>query len=273
MPSDSTLKQYAMRIAILAKAGVDIHKPAEVFKWLEANGHSLSSQKVYIASIQNALGTGSPAEYREKIKDIFKVIKEKESKQILTDKQQTNFVKWPELLAVQKRLAEADKTPMQWKQYLVVSLYTLTPPVRADYGEMEVHTRRDKKRTGNELIWNSKPAFIFRKYKTAGGYGEVELPVPKPLQAVIRDWFTHLGVVPKYLLGETASSSNTFAVYVSQTFKRLTGKDIGVSLIRHSYITHVYPSLRSLAQKQALARQMLHSTDRQERYISLADMD
>jgi hypothetical protein len=66
---------------------------------------------------------------------------------------------------------------------------------------------------------------------------------------------------------------NTFAVYVSRIFKAYTEKEVGVSLIRHSYITHVYPTLRSLVQKQQLASRMLHSTDLQEKYISLADMD
>lgn len=273
MPSASTLKQYTMRINILAKAGVDISKPADVFAWLEQNGHGLSSQKVYIAAIQNTLGETSPAAYREKIKALFKVIKEREDKQLLTDKQQQNFVKWEELVAVQKQLAEQEKTLAQWKQYLVVSLYTLTAPVRADYGAMEVHTRRDKTRTENELIWNSKPTFIFRKYKTAKGYGEVEFPVPKPLAEIIRQWFSVLGGVPTYLLGDAEMTPNAFAIYVARTFKAYTGKEVGVSLIRHAYITHVYPSLRSLAKKQELARKMLHSTDRQERYISLKDMD
>ena len=273
MASASTLKQYAMRINILAKAGVDIKTPDDVFAWLEANGHGLSSQKVYIAAIQNALGEASPPAYREKIKALFKVIKEKEDKQLLTEKQQENFVKWTDLAAVQTQLAEQEKTIAQWKQYLVVSLYTLTAPVRADYGAMEVHTRRDKSRTENELIWNSKPTFIFRKYKTAKGYGEVEFPVPKPLVNVIKGWFDVLGGVPTYLLGDTAMTPNAFAVYIARTFKVYTGKEVGVSLIRHAYITHVYPSLRSLAKKQELARKMLHSTDRQERYISLKDMD
>jgi hypothetical protein len=79
--------------------------------------------------------------------------------------------------------------------------------------------------------------------------------------------------IPTYLLGETAVSPNTFAVSIAETFRKHTGKEVGVSLIRHSYITHVYPGLRSLAKKQELARRMLHSTDRQERYISLADMN
>ena len=273
MPSASTLKQYAMRMNILARDGVNPHSPSELFAWFDRQGHGASSQKVYLSAIKNADPEGFPKVLQEKLNVLYAEQTKNESKQVLTEKQQENFVKWEDILAVQRRLAEQEKTMAQWKQSLVVSLYTLTPPVRADYGAMEVHTRRDKSRTENELIWNAKPVFIFRKYKTAKTYGVVELPIPKPLVKVIGEWFGVLGGVPTYLLGDTAMTPNTFAVYVSRIFKAYTEKEVGVSLIRHSYITHVYPTLRSLVQKQQLASRMLHSTDLQEKYISLADMD
>jgi len=273
MPSQSTLKQYAMRMSILSREGVNPNDPAELFAWFDRGGHGPSSQKVYLSAIKNSNPDAFIKTLQSKLNELYAEQTKRDAKQVLTERQQQNFVKWTDLMAVQTKLAEMDKTNAQWKQFLVASLYTLNPPVRADYGEMEVHTRRDKTRTGNELIWNAKPTFVFRKYKTAKTYGVVELPISKPLVEVIRQWFEHLGGVPKYLLGETTASSNTFAVYVAETFKKYTGKEVGVSLIRHSYITHMYPNLKSIAQKQKLATQMLHSRDLQEKYISLADMD
>lgn len=273
MPSESTLKQYAMRMNILARDGVNPHDETALFAWFDRQGHGPSSQKVYLSAIKNSNPETFPKVLQDKLNALYAEQTKKEMKQTLTEKQQSNFVKWGDLVAIQQKLAQAQKTDAQWKQYLIVSLYTLTPPVRADYGEMEVHTRRDKSRTGNELIWNSKPVFVFRKYKTAKTYGVVELPIPKPLREVIADWFKHLGNVPKYLLGETSVSSNTFAVSVAETFRKHTGKDIGVSLIRHSFITYSFPSLKTLKQKQDIASRMLHSRDLQEKYVSLADMD
>jgi hypothetical protein len=180
-------------------------------------------------------------------------------------------VKWTDIAKMQSEFGEPDTTA-RWKQYLVVSLYTLNPPVRADYGEMEVHSKYDKNRTGNELIWNKSPAFIFRDYKTAKTYGEVKIPVSKSLQQVIAGWFEHLGETPSHLLGK-ASSPNTFAVYVASTFKQLLGKELGVSMLRHAYITHMFPKLKSIKQKQDLARKMLHSKELQEKYVSLKDME
>lgn len=273
MVADSTLKMYGIAIKKFKEANIDIRKPADVFKWFEDKNFSISTQKTYISAIQHELGAEAMKEYKDKISEIFEVIKKKESKQLLTDKQQDNFVKWEDILAVQKKLAGLEnKSDSKWRQYLVVSLYTLNAPVRADYGEMEVFPKYNKKRTGNELIWKKNAEFVFRVYKTSKGYGEVRIPVSKALRSVIAEWFEHLGKTPKYLLGDEPIKPNSLTTYVQDTMRKHTGKEVGISLIRHSYITHVYPSLKSLEQKQKLAKLMLHSAERQERYVSLKDV-
>lgn len=269
MPSESTVKQYASRMAILQKAGIDpFANPQSLLKWFEENKHGGSSQKLYLSAVKNANPEKFPEVLQEKITELYKKQNEQDSKQKLTANQEKNFVKWDEIVAVQRALASKEnKTPAEMKQYLVVSLYTLQAPVRADYGEMQVFTRQSRKRKGNELIWNkANPMFVFRDYKTAKTYGEVRIAISKPMRAVIRNWFASLGGTPKYLLGDTPSNPNTFAVYVQDTFRKYTGKDVGVSLLRHSYITHIFPSLHTIEQKQAVATRMLHSRELQEKY-------
>jgi len=272
MTSESTIKQYEMRMAKLRKNKVQYNILADLMKWFEKEELGASSQKVYLSAIKHSNPDGFPKPLQEKLNQLYLKQNSTDSQQTLTEKQQEKFVKCEDIAKLQKEFPEP-KTTAKWKQYLVVSLYKLNSPVRADYGEMSVHTKYDKKRTGNELIWNKSPVFIFRNYKTAKTYGEVKIPVSKPLQKVIAGWFEHLGEVPEYLLGKTASSPNTFAVYVASTFKQLLGKELGVSMLRHSYITHMFPKLKSIKQKQLLARKMLHSRDLQEKYISLKDMD
>lgn len=266
MPSESTLKQYASRMEILKKNGIKpMENPGAFLDWLEANQPSGSSKKLYLSAVKNADAERFPKMLQDKLNELYQKQNEKDKEQKLSEKQEKNYVVWKELADVQTRLEAMEKTDAQWKQFLVVSLYTLNAPVRADYGDMRVFPKRSKKRTENELIWNSNPVFVFREYKTAKTYGEVEIPVSLPLRKVIREWFEHLGGVPEFLLG-SASSANTFAVYVADTFKKHTGKEVGVSLLRHSYITEHYPRLNTIKQKEALARQMLHSKDLQEKY-------
>lgn len=269
MPTESTLKQYKLRITRLEKDEVNaINNPESLFKWFQKEELSPSSQKVYLSALKNANQDSFPKVLQDKLNELYQNQNKKDMEQTLTDKQQANFVEWKELVAVQKKLSDKEnKTDSEWKQYLVASLYTLNAPVRADYGEMEVHKKYNSERTGNEIIWGiKKPVFVFRVYKTAKTYGEVKIDISKPLQDVIESWFDHLGGIPKYLIGDTPSNTNTFAIYVAETFKRHTGKTVGVSLIRHSYITDVYPSLKTLKQKEAVANNMLHSRDLQEKY-------
>lgn len=264
MVRESTQKQYDMRIRRLQEANINIRRPSDVFNWFEKEKLGASSQKVYISAIQQTLDKNTPSEYKDKLNELWGQVNRNEIEQKLSVKQQPNYLKWEDILQVQSEFP-VPKTIAKWKQYLVISLYTLNAPVRADYGQMEVHTKYDKTRTENELIWNKNPRFIFRKYKTMGRYGEVEIPVSKPLQKVIADWFAFLGDTPEYLLNESIKQ-NTFAVYVANVFRQYTGKEIGVSMLRHSYITHTFPALKTLKQKEKVSKLLLHSVERMERY-------
>lgn len=273
MVAESTLKIYRISIKKLNDAKVDMTKPDDVLNWFESQKFSNSTQKVYLSAIKNEMKDNFSKELQESLNELYKKQNERDMEQKLTQKQEQNFVKWDDIVGVQKKLeAMENKSESKWRQYLITSLYTLNAPVRADYGEMEIFTKYNKKRTGNELIWKRRPEFVFRVYKTAKTYGEVRIPLSRPLQKVVGDWFNHLGGVPKYLLGSASTSPNALAVYVLDTMRKHTGKEVGISLIRHSYITHMYPKLKTLKQKQDLSARMLHSRDLQEKYVSIKDV-
>jgi len=282
MPSESTLKQYQSRIKILTDAKIDLTDP---LKWFEDTKQGLSSQKLYLSAIKWYMTENKqefPAALQQKINELYKKQNEKAEKQELSEKQEKQFVEWSKVVEAAKTLGEKqDKTEKEWRDHLILSLYTLNPPVRADYGEVQVFPKRNKKRTtGNELIWRkAKPVFVFRDYKTAKTYGEVELPVNKQLQKVIADWFAHLGKTPKYLLGsfdvkgshvtynpEKPMSALSLSHSVQEIMKKYTGRDAGISLLRHSYITHTFPTLKTIESKNELSRRMLHSKTLQEQY-------
>lgn len=274
-PSETTLKQYASRMSLLKNVGVTdpVGDPASVFKYFEKTKQGNSSQKLYLSAIKNAFPDTFPQVFQDKINELYGKQNEKAKDQKLTPAQETNYVEWKDILAVQKKLADkADKTDAEWKQYLVASLYTLNAPVRADYGDMKVVFRYNKKGKGNQLIWKKNPEFVFKDYKTAKTYGEVRIPVSKELKKAIEAWFLHLGEIPKVLLGEEMTASY-FASYVQQVFKKYTGKDVGVSLLRHSFITYKYPLLDTIKEKEAVARTMLHSAYTNETYRRIEEDD
>ena len=272
--SDASKKKYDQAIKRIKDAGLDIEKQhKEVIAWIKTKGAN-SAQLTYYAAIKYELGKldkpfPMPQAYQNEIDRLAAIQNGKQDDQELTEKQVANFVSYPDLLAVQQRLAaKEDKTDKEWKDYLVASLYTLQPPVRADYGSVQVVGKRLPSREGNQLVWGQKRGayFIFKEYKTKSTYGVVEVRVSPALHAVIADWFTHLGKRPKWLLGRSITPNDLLAE-IQHAF-RSTNKNIGINLLRHAYIKHHFPQLTTIKQKEELAKMMLHSKDKQEQYNS-----
>jgi len=272
--SDASKKKYDLAIQRIKDAKLNIEtQPKEVIAWIKTKG-ARSAQVVYYSAIKYEVGKLDkpfpvPREYQEELDRLSGLVKEGQKNQELSEKQVSNFVPYTDLLAVQQRLgAKEDKSDADWKDYLIASLYTLTPPVRADYGDVKIVKKRSTTRTGNELIWGQKGGdyFVFREYKTKGTYGVVEVRVPPALHDVIDGWFTHLGKTPSTLLGR-AVTPNDLLNYINHAF-RSTKKVVGINLLRHAYIKHHFPQLTTIKQKEELAAKMLHSKDKQEEYNS-----
>tara|TARA_R110000868_G_scaffold411613_1_gene705902 strand:+ start:84 stop:980 length:897 start_codon:yes stop_codon:yes gene_type:complete len=276
--SDASKKKYDLAIQRIKDEDLNIEtQPKQVIAWIKTKG-GRSAQVLYYSAIKYEVGKLDKPfplarEYQEELDRLSGIGKEEQKNQELSEKQVSNFVPYTDLLAVQQRLgAKEDKSDADWKDYLIASLYTLTPPVRADYGDVRVVKKRapddSKTRTGNELVWGQKGGdyFVFREYKTKGKYGTVEVRVPPALRDVIDGWFTHLGKTPSTLLGRPVTP-NDLLNYINRAF-RSTKKDIGINLLRHAYIKHHFPQLTTIKQKEELALKMLHSKDKQEEYNS-----
>jgi hypothetical protein len=268
----TTIKKYELALKRIEDAGKELDKPAEVIAWIKTRGGETTAQKVYYSAIKYHLARPPfvfPEEYQEELNRLYKIQNAEDGNQQLSEKQVSNFVPYADLLKVQERLgAKLEKSDKDWRDYLIASLYTLQPPVRADYGSVLVVGKRLPSREGNQLVWGQKGGayFVWKEYKTKGEYGTVEVRVSDALSAVISNWFEHLGKRPKYLLGR-AIDSNDLLGEIQHAFRQ-TGKTIGINLLRHAYIKHHFPSLTTIEQKDALARKMLHSRQKQEEYNS-----
>ena len=268
----STIKKYGLALKRIEVAEKDLSKPEEVIAWIKGLGVEDTSQKLYYSAIKYYLsqpGRVFPQEYQDEHNRLYAIQNAQDPKQQLSENHVENYVPYADLLKVQERLgSKEDKSDKDWRDYLIASLYTLQPPVRADYGSVLVVGKRNETREGNQLVWGQKGGayFVWKEYKTKGDYGTVEVRVSDALSAVIIDWFDHLGKIPKYLLGR-AIDNNDLLGEIRHAF-RSTKKDIGVDILRHAYIKHHFPSLTSIAQKDELAKKMLHSRQTQEYYNS-----
>jgi hypothetical protein len=274
--SDASKKKYDQAIKRIKDAGFDIEKDVkDVIAWIKTKG-SNPAQLTYYSALKYELGKldkpfTMPKAYQDEIDRLAGIQNAKQGDQELSEKQTENFVPYEDLLKIQQRLAnKEDKSDTEWRKYLITSLYTLQPPVRADYGEMRIFKKRGPSRTGNELIYGQKkgaPVFVFREDKTKGTYGNVEVRVSPALNKVLGEWFAHLGKTPKYLLGR-AITPNNLLNEIQGAFSQPSKKLIGINLLRHAYIKHHFPGLTTIKQKEDLAMMMLHSKDKQEQYNS-----
>jgi hypothetical protein len=277
--SESSKKKYDQAIARLKTAGYNIEtQPREVIEWVKTQGKD-SAQIVYYSAIKYEMNKADkpgpvPREYQDELDRLSGERKVSSKSQVLSERQKPNFVPFPELAAVQRRLRDKEeKSDMDWRDYLIASLYTLQPPVRLDYGQVEVFGKRSLDRKGNELIWGQKskpPYFVFRVYKTAKTYGAVEVKVSPAMAGVITDWFAHLGGPPKYLMGRAVEPADLHDM-VRHAF-RSTKKEIGVNLLRHAYITEFMKSPHTIKEREELAMKMLHDKETQEKYAVASEL-
>jgi len=272
--SENTIKRYKIALNVLEQAGfTDFDKDAEnVVKYLLMKYDKYNTRKSYLSAIFSTYEDRSkiPKVLRDAINTEFKLQKEKEDNQELTPEQEANYLPWKEIMKVQKKLKDKkDKTRTEWFEYLVVSLYTLTSPARADYSQMLVkkNVRANAKKTAdkNVFVHITKPYFLFSDYKTSDTYGTVKVDVPKPLATVITEWFEHLGYVPEYIL-DGKYNPVVFSNFIRATFKKYTEKSVGINLLRHAYITEYLPTLKTIKEKNEVARRMMHSKATQENY-------
>ena len=267
--AENTIKRYTIALKKLEEAGFEIkEEPEKVVAYLQEKYTKYNTRKSFLSAIYSAYPDNAsiPKIYRDAMKKEFELQKVKEESQELTPEQDANYLPWKDIVAVQKQLKDKkDKTSTEWLEYLVVSLYTLTSPVRADYGNMKVvKTSRDRVKF-NLFVNINKPHFLFREYKTAGTYGQVKVPVPKPLVNVITEWFEYINQIPEFLLGEKYNPV-VLSNFIRRTFKKYTDKSVGINLLRHAYITEYLPTLKTIKKKNEVARRMMHSKDTQELY-------
>jgi len=272
MISNMTQKHYSNCLEIMKDDGVDLSDPKQVVQYIQDKNIATTTKKGYLSAIINKSkndGIPVPPSYSSLMATYMKEMNKKADSQMLTIRQEANFMPWKDLLAIQADYASKVRLDdfQDLRDFLIISLYTLNDPVRADYGDMKVYPwKAPKDATGNYLVWGTRVRkFVFNDYKTSSKMGKVEIPVSAPLQKVIIQWFG-LNHNMEWLMGEE-KSANWLTCKVRDIMKRLTGKEVGINIFRHARITDHLGGQKSIASKKPLAMNMLHSMAVQEKYL------
>jgi len=268
-----------------------------VLSKLENRNLATSTKKNYIASILSVLSKyldkkGIEPLYKQ-YADIMEELREKMSEanpdNTKTDKQVKNWMTWDEIIEKRNKLENSIRENLKGLKFkdldkrthynkllnvVVLSLYTLIPPRRNDYAEMEIVMNESEATNDkmNYLVLNDKK-FIFNNYKTEHKFGKQVIDIPKDLMNVIKLYIRYHPLLqtkkknyPVHFLvmdtGKAVSKNNG----ITRILNRIFGdKTIGSSLLRHIFLTDRYGDV--LQEKSKIAEQMAHSINIQNEYI------
>jgi integrase len=262
-----------------------------------------STRKSYIGCIISVLGLFPTNKVLTNLKNKYFILfndenaKLKESVNEKTETQKENWIDWndvlkiwedarpPELLKkVQSKKGVKEKKSITFPSlteteytkllnFMVLSLYVLIPPRRnEDYLKMVISLEGDadeamEDKTKNYLDLKNKQ-FVFNSFKTSKQYPNSIEKIPDDLMNIIDIYLKHypktIETGSPFLVfsdGERLDKINVITRILNKMFK----KNVGVSMLRHSYLTHKYGDINK--EKEVDAKAMGHSLATQNTYV------
>lgn len=234
-----------------------------------------NKRKSILSALVVICGDADCESYRDLMNKDVKQYEEYELSQQKSEQQEKNWVTQDEIKKVFEffkteanklfKLKELTSGQFQTLQnFIILSLLSGQedfPPRRAlDYTEMKIRNF-DK---GSDNVFNGKD-FIFNNYKTVKKYHTQQFTVPKLLCLTLKKW---VKVNPHdYMLVDRKGSKLTPVTLNQRINKIFGGKNVGVNILRHSYLTENTRSVTDLRAIFETANEMGHSLEQALLYI------
>jgi hypothetical protein len=232
------------------------------------------------------------SENKKKYNNVLKGLNEKKAELqrggIMTEKQKDAYVSWPQIIKLRRLLAREVRLAQLYKRKkvtirdftkiqraLLLALYTLLPPTRLDWSDLEFITEKyfenlADKSTKNYLVLSRGGYKIYwRKFKTSKHMGEVVVLVKKHSPQLQRLLTTHIKYLRKHwpenkflLLTVTGEklSRNALTKYLQRTFKAYFKKNISATGLRRAFLTHEYDH-SAVQKEQEKHKMMMHTRE------------
>jgi len=211
------------------------------------------------------------SKYQEKMNEDIADSQEYYKSQQKSQKQEENWIEWPEVLKVhdtlagnsirlfkKKNLTATDFN--QLKHYILLSCFTQIEPRRVmDYSFMKI--RNYDEETDNYYNENE---FVFNRYKTASTYGQVHISIPEYLTTLLNIW---IEINDSDFMIPTNKGTRTIESSITKMFNKIFNKNISANMLRHSYLTHIYGSIPGINEMEERAKAMGHSVSQALEYV------
>lgn len=222
-------------------------------------------------------------DYYKLMMDKNKELKSVESNNEKTETQKENWIEWAEVLKTYENLKNLvdtfkNKSQLSSKMYkillefMILSLYVLLPPRRNEFRNMFiVNKNTDSLSTANNYICLNDKEIIFNQFKTQKKEGSLHEKIPDELYENLLIYMKYHPLLKGKKLkatqqipflvnedGEPLDKINSITRVLNNIFR----KKIGSSMLRKSYLSSKYGSVRQQMKDDAKA--MSHSVGTQQ---------
>lgn len=159
-----------------------------------------------------------------------------------------------------------DELPMSLTK-LLIAFYTMIPPMRADYGMVQLIGFDDNPITANYIKMDDSTAFMrITDFKTASTYKEVSQKLPDDLFKLLKE---SLKLIPRdYLFVNKFNSPFTRQNFINWANDKLSmtlGKTFTLTMFRHIYLSSL-PKNITVQERDRISKLMGHSLETQLSY-------
>lgn len=194
--------------------------------------------------------------YADALSLASKELNDIEDDQEMTERQKEAYLPWPEILKVYQKLKQHAE-PL-WKikaeyvtgdifeilqYYVLLSCYVLIPPRRAlDYAVFKIRNFDSSAESKDNYMTDGKGKtyFVFNTYKNAKRLGAQKFEIPLELKKIINKW---KNMNPGDYLLMNSMKKKIHATRINRMLAEIFKRNIGSSLLRHSYLTHHFGNI------------------------------
>jgi integrase len=290
---ESTKSAYSrnfLKVSELLGIGEDYKqylKPLKIIKKIDELDRSQSTKKGYLSAILYILKHTLKddlkpdkkvlSSYSDHINKLNEDLQGKKDENTMTKKEKDKSMGWNDIIKLRDTM-DIYANPSNRLNHFILSLYTFIPPRRVqDFSLMKIvkNKKEAKDPKFNYLIHNARGStFIFNVFKTAKYEKDEDkiVKAPPQLRKIINSYHDcYLGkkygdFLIKSIRGNELNESN-LSKHITDFMERLTGKPIGASQFRHSYISNMEKKTDlTLKERKETAKGMGHSVMTQLEY-------
>lgn len=253
-----------------------LRNPQKYVAWILDHFDALATQKSYISAILAVFRHNEGLKQQEQkhydawyaaFQDIHTQIDDRYKRNEPSDRQAQGYVPFEEIIAKRDALETGSY------ERLLLSMYTYIPPLRADLNRVRIYTQPHVPaviKEDNYMILDEKQKtakLILKEFKTATSQSYYDKDLPSPL---VTEILASVDRDPRdYLFQDrtgTPYRASSFNKWANRTLMRLFGRNLTISLIRHSFINTLDFNALTVYEKEMIAKDMTHTVGTQDRY-------